>query len=159
MAPMKEMLGTRQGLLLRRLAGGSSGEFAMGLLATARQIDDRYNALLAGHDLSGGRFAALLAVSEMPGITPARLAEQLEVKRATVTGLVDGLVKRDLVVRGCDDEDRRVQTLTATATGQGRIQEVLPLVEKWLNSLVSDIDPDLAWPLLARLHRNLGNGG
>jgi DNA-binding MarR family transcriptional regulator len=153
---MNEILGTRQGLLLRRLESGPNAELAMGLLATARRIDDRYNELLAQHDLSGGRFAALLAISEAPGITPARLAEQLEVRRATVTGLIDGLVRRDLVVRGDDDADRRVQTLTVTKAGRQRVQQVLPLVEQWLGALVSGIDNDAAAPLLARLHANLG---
>lgn len=155
---MEEVLGTRQGLLLRRLEGGSSAEFAIGLLATSRRIDDRYNDLLAEHDLSGGRFAALLAVSETPGITPARLAEQLEVKRATVTGLVDRLVERGLVVRGSDEADRRVQTLTTTEAAQQRIHDVVPLVEKWLSALVSGIDRETAWPVMGCLHRNLCAG-
>ncbi len=134
----------------------------MGLLATARRIGDAYNELLVRHDLSGGRFAALLAVNEAPGITPARLAEELEVKRSTVTGLIDGLVKRGFVVRGSDETDRRVQTLTITSIGESRVQEVLPLVDQWLRGLVSGVeglDRATAWLLLTRLHANLGVGG
>ncbi|MET8903909.1 MarR family winged helix-turn-helix transcriptional regulator [Streptomyces sp. NPDC003236] len=155
---MDEILGPRQGLLLRRLDGSGRAEFAMGLLATARRIDDAYNDLLVGHDLSGGRFAALLAVSEAPGITPARLSEELEVKRATVTGLIDGLVKRGFVVRGSAEADRRVQTLTITSAGEHRVQQILPLVDQWLERLVSGIegpDRDTAWLLLSRIHRNI----
>ncbi|MET9262122.1 MarR family transcriptional regulator [Amycolatopsis sp. NPDC004079] len=155
---MDELLGKRQGLLLRRL-GGNDARLAMGVLAVARRIDDSYNELLAEHDLSGGRFAALLAISETRGITPARLSEELEVKRATVTGLVDGLVKRGLVVRGGDEADRRVQTLTATSDGERRVQVVLPLVEQWLGGLISGVDRETAWPLLSRIHRNLGSNG
>ncbi|MDI2035907.1 MarR family winged helix-turn-helix transcriptional regulator [Paenarthrobacter nitroguajacolicus] len=80
----------------------------MGFLATSRRVDESYNEMLVGRELSGGRFAALLAVSETPGITPAHLARELDVKRSTVTGLIGGLVKRGLVVRGSDEADRRV---------------------------------------------------
>ncbi|MFE3171974.1 MarR family winged helix-turn-helix transcriptional regulator [Amycolatopsis sp. NPDC059090] len=156
---MDAMLGPRQGLLLRRLDGSGQAEFAMGLLATARRIDDAYNELLVRHDLSGGRFAALLAVGEAPGITPARLSEELEVKRATVTGLIDGLVKRGFVVRGSDEADRRVQTLTITPDGEQRVKDVLPLVEQWLRGLTSGIEGTgrkTAWRLLSRIHDNLG---
>jgi DNA-binding MarR family transcriptional regulator len=157
MVVMSDLLGTRQDLLLRWLGGEDGAQLAMGLLATARRIDNRYNELLAEHDLSGGRFAALLAVDETAGITPAQLAEQLQVKRATITGLIDGLVKRGLVLRGSDESDRRVQTLTTTAAGHQRVQEVLPLVQTWLDGLISGIDREVAWPLMERLHHNLGD--
>ena len=159
MAPMNAVLGSRQELLLRRVESRGRTDFAIALLATARRIDDAYNELLVGHELSGGRFAALLAVSERPGITPARLSDELEVKRATVTGLIDGLVKRGFVVRGSDETDRRVQTLTITSNGENRLQEVLPLVDQWLRVLVSGLqglDGDTAWLLLTRIHATLG---
>jgi hypothetical protein len=70
MAPTAKVLGSRKGLLLRPAGGSSRVELAIDLLSAARRIDDAYNKLLVGHELSDGRLAALPAVSEAPGITP-----------------------------------------------------------------------------------------
>jgi len=152
---MDEIFGSRLGLLLRRFGERECAELAIRLLVTARRVDEGYNELLSTQDLSGGRFAALLAIEESPGTTPARLAEVLEVKRATVTGLVDGLVKRELVERGSGSGDRRVQTLAATAAGRDRVREALPLVQNWLSGLVEGIDLPKTRPALEKIHQNL----
>ena len=43
-----------------------------------------------------------------PGMTAGNLAERLGVRPSTVTGIVDRLVKQDLVERRADPDDRRV---------------------------------------------------
>ncbi|UYG15864.1 MarR family transcriptional regulator [Brachybacterium huguangmaarense] len=158
---METVIGTQQGLLLQRLDDEPEATFILGLLATGRRIDRAYNALLAEHELSGGRFATLLAVNETPGITPARLAEQLDVTRATVTGLVERLVARDLLVRGTDPTDRRLQTLTVTEAGAQLIEEVVPLLSRQLSRLAAGVPQDgrdATLHLLALVRRNLDDG-
>jgi DNA-binding MarR family transcriptional regulator len=89
--------------------------------------------------LSEGRLAALLAVSDEPGITPARLAERLGVTRATVTGLTDGLVKASLIERAADEGDRRSMLLHLTALGDALIVRLAPLYATWLTEVTAGV--------------------
>jgi DNA-binding MarR family transcriptional regulator len=60
--------------------------------------------------LSVGRNVALYCIMRYPGedgITPAEIAEALNVTRATVTGLLNTLEKEGLIIRTPSDEDRR----------------------------------------------------
>ena len=58
----------------------------------------------------------MLIVTEGP-VTAHRVAEELALTPATVSGIVDRLVERDLVVRDHDATDRRVRPLRATPAG------------------------------------------
>lgn len=52
-----------------------------------------------------------------PGMTAGNLAERLGVRPSTVTGIVDRLVKQDLVERRADPDDRRVVRNLLTVRG------------------------------------------
>lgn len=88
---------------------------------------------LATHEISHGRFGVLMAlwrhgrcIGEARALTPADLAEQTGVTRATMTGLIDTLERDGLVRRQPAVEDRRMTTVEATPAGLGTVQRVLP---------------------------------
>lgn len=137
---MDNVIGPRQRLLLQRLDDSPEASLMIGLLTAGRRLDAAFNTVLGTHDLSGGRFATLLAVTSHPGLTISGLAEQTEVTAATASGLVESLVKRGLVVRTVGENDRRVQTLTATEAGHTLIAEAVPAIGTWLAGLASGID-------------------
>ncbi|MGB8165954.1 MAG: MarR family transcriptional regulator, partial [Chthoniobacteraceae bacterium] len=79
------------------------------LLRTGDAVFETENEYLTRHEISQGRFTVLMLLnrsSEEPS-TPAELAEEAGVTRATMTGLVDTLVKDGLVTRTDDPTDRR----------------------------------------------------
>lgn len=137
---MNTLLGAKQALLLSRIGEHEEGQLIMALLTTARQIDAACAELLAEHDLSEGRLAALLAVSAEPGLAPAALAERIQVTRATVTGLLDGLERAALVERGAHAGDRRALALRATPAGEQLLAALTPQYSDWLHQLGADID-------------------
>ena len=58
--------------------------------------------------LSEGRFIVLFLLDSVPrGVAPNKLAEQAGVTPATMTGLIDGLERDNLVNRQADPDDRR----------------------------------------------------
>lgn len=138
---MGDPIGTRQRLLLDRVGEDPSTRLAMGLLTVARQIDRLNGELFARYHLSDGRFVALLAVSAQPGMSSAALADRIGVTRATVTGLVDGLVAAGLMERVTHDTDRRSRGLTVTPAGEQALEQAVPQINDLLRSLVSGIDP------------------
>jgi len=95
----------------------------LNLLRTGDDVFAVVHRFLSGHAISQGRFTVLMLLGmecdegeEVP--TPAALAEQAGVTRATMTGLIDTLEKDRLVAREPDASDRR--TIHVRLTGQGR---------------------------------------
>ena len=85
---------------------------------------------LAQHDITQGRFAVLMALWANPdgaeALSPALIAEQTGVTRATITGLVDTLERDGLVARAPDPEDRRMLTVRLTPRGVKLLQRIMP---------------------------------
>lgn len=57
-------------------------------------------------------------------LTMGRLAEQLDVSRPNVTGIVERMVERGLVERTRSDDDRRVVAVRATDAGRRTVEEI-----------------------------------
>lgn len=138
---MSNAVGIKQELLLSRLGDDEAARLVMTVLTTARRIDAACAELLAQHDLSEGRLAALLAVSAESGITPRILGNRLEVTSATVTGLLDRLDRDGLIERQAHATDRRTHTLRTTAAGERLIVELVPVYADWLHQLGAGIGP------------------
>jgi DNA-binding MarR family transcriptional regulator len=64
------------------------------------------------------QFRLIWAVHSLPGGTMKDFAERLMVSQSTVTQLADRLVRRDLVERVADPDDRRVVRLRISETGK-----------------------------------------
>lgn len=96
----------------------SATEASINLLATAELAFSRMESILAPFGLSRGGFNLLQVVAgaEEP-LTPTQIAERILVRAATVTGLVDTLVRRDLVERRSDPHDRRRVLVSMTERG------------------------------------------
>lgn len=98
------------------------------LLRTGDAIFEAESDYLTRHEISQGRFTVLMLLnrcSEEPS-TPAELAEEAGVTRATMTGLVDTLERDGLVTRTADFRDRRAVLVRLTAAGQALLERVLP---------------------------------
>ena len=84
--------------------------------------------------LSGPRASALSVLVFRGPVTMGALAEAEQVRRPTITRLVDGLERRGLARRVEDAADGRVQLVEATAAGKrllqkGRARRVARLME------------------------------
>jgi DNA-binding MarR family transcriptional regulator len=86
---------------------------------------------ISRHQISHGRFTVLLLLLEKGQDcgrphTPAELADMAGVTRATMTGLIDTLERDGLVTRTPDPNDRRMMSVSLTAHGRTRMQQILP---------------------------------
>ena len=66
----------------------------------------------------------LLLVCANPPATSRTLAAELGVGAATMTGLIDRLVERGLVVRVEVQQDRRVRSIRSTVAGEQLVRDV-----------------------------------
>ncbi|WP_441252760.1 MarR family winged helix-turn-helix transcriptional regulator [Tardiphaga sp. 71_E8_N1_1] len=83
----------------------------------------------AGYDLTPVQYAALTAVAAQPAIDQVTLAGVIAYDRTTITGVVDRLVQKGLLVRQANARDRRVRELLVTPQGRRVVEGIEPAVE------------------------------
>jgi DNA-binding MarR family transcriptional regulator len=106
---------------------------------------------LAQFGLTLPQFVALRAVRHGKHPTMTSLANETLQRCATMTGIVDRLVKMGLVVRQRDPEDRRRVLVELTAPGQELMQKVRQMREKRLGETLAQLPPGDASELLRLL--------
>jgi len=83
----------------------------------------------AGHDLTPVQYAALTTIRTHPGIDQATLAGLIAYDRTTITGVVDRLVQKGLLVRQANSRDRRARELQITDEGRQLLRGIEPAVQ------------------------------
>ncbi len=98
------------------------------LLRTGSDLLTAFETILGKHGLSQGRFLTLIVMNRTPNrtINPSTLAEKVGVKRATMTGLLDGLEGKGLIERVAHPEDRRKLGIRLTKKGWQLLDKMLP---------------------------------
>jgi len=87
-----------------------------------------FDAHFARHDLSRGRFFILLILMRAgdQNLSPAEIADNCEVSRATITGLLDTLQSAGFIEREASVEDRRAVRVRLTEAGKAHLESMLP---------------------------------
>jgi DNA-binding MarR family transcriptional regulator len=83
----------------------------------------------AGFDLTPVQYAALAAIKLNPGIDQVTLAGLIAYDRTTITGVVDRLAQKGLLVRHASSRDRRARELQVTEAGKRTLRGITPAVE------------------------------
>jgi DNA-binding MarR family transcriptional regulator len=91
--------------------------------------------------LSLQQFRAVAAVAGGSAPSPTELARHLGLAPATVTRLLDGLVRRRLLRRRPGAQDARSRVLEATALGRRRLEETFELFRGLIARRVSSLPP------------------
>ena len=84
-------------------------------------------------------------------VNPSSLAEELGVKKATMTGLLDGLEKDNLVERVSDPRDRRKIGIRLTAGGRQLLDEMLPDYYRHMAKLTANLSENERQTMLSLL--------
>lgn len=106
----------------------SSVKAAVTLLKTGSDVLTGFEKMLKRYGLSQGRFLILIVMNRQPDrvTTPSILAEKIGVTRATMTGLIEGLVKDGFILRNTHHKDRRRLNLKLTGKGRDLLEGLLP---------------------------------
>lgn len=77
-------------------------------------------------ELSMSRFElqALMLVGRSQNVTMGNLAQGMSAPVSTATGIIDRLVKKGLLTRGRNEEDRRIVIVTITDNGKALLKEL-----------------------------------
>ncbi|MCB1418079.1 MAG: MarR family transcriptional regulator [Zhengella sp.] len=118
---------TMPGHLIRRLHQKSTQVFTRHVRA-------------AGYDLTPVQFAALDALSHVPGIDQAGLADAVGKDPATIGAVVDRLAQKGLLTRVKSSADRRARVLELTGEGKAVLDALLPVVEGLQAEILGGLD-------------------
>ena len=122
------------------------------LLRTAESIWNASRVFFVQWDLSPSQFNILnLLRRQGQGLTQVELSRELIMHRSNVTGLIDRLEKRNLVMRKPMVEDRRVWRICLTPNGRKLIARILPNYYQLIEELWGKIPPDKALRLAREL--------
>ncbi len=130
------------------------------LISVSGKLTAQAEQFFAGFDLSRGRFMALsqLSLQGPDGLHPSELAQRIGVTRATITGLLDGLEREDLIKRFHSDADRRSVTACLTEKGTGLLKQIFPLRLKQVQKIFSTLtgsEKKTLTELLQKLDKNI----
>jgi DNA-binding MarR family transcriptional regulator len=98
----------------------------------------------AGFDLTPVQYAALAALEANPEIDQATLAGLIAYDRTTITGVIDRLAQKGLIVRMPSPRDRRANVLKMTDKGRETLQGVAPVVEAAQQVMLRGLTPEEA---------------
>lgn len=109
-----------------------------------------------GADLSVPQFRTLAYLSHQPGTSLSALAEFLGLSLPATSRLVDGLVRKSLVVRQIPPGNRRLVALSASVRGQKSVCAARRATEKHLSEVVTSLregDREMIQRALRVLHK------
>ncbi len=103
--------------------------------------------------LTAPQFRVLQIVAENGHCTATKIAQQMRISQATVTSLVDKLVRQDMVERQRSETDRRQTNIVATQKGRQAIADAPdPLQQRFVRKFDAMEDWEQA-ALIAALER------
>jgi DNA-binding MarR family transcriptional regulator len=100
----------------------------LNILRIATELSEALDRFLATHGLLQGRWWVLILLMREDDLTstPSELAEKAGVSRATMSGLINGLLRDGWITRQEDHQDRRSYSVKLSADGQAKLDEVMP---------------------------------
>ena len=112
----------------------------------------------AGYDLTPVQYAALTTVGIQPGIDQATLAGLIAYDRTTITGVVDRLAQKGLLVRQPSRTDRRAHALRITNEGRRTLDGIEPAVEAAQRTILRGLSKAEAATLMRLLRKAIAAG-
>lgn len=110
------------------------------------------------HDLTFEQMMILHILANEEGQNLGSMAEQADREQTTISRMVDGLEKRNLVLRVSDKSDKRQKLLYLTPLGKERMVQMKPFREQFYSVIYKDISEKeicLCLATLEKMFRNL----
>lgn len=116
---------------------------AQDLLRAAKRILNAFGDVFGGYGLSPGRYAVLMALDvQRPSMAPSEIADRVGVTRATITGLIDGLMRDGLVTYAAEGADRRRKAIALTPKADALIEVVVPDIFQRMADLTAPLSTE-----------------
>ncbi|MFT4095968.1 MAG: MarR family transcriptional regulator [Rhodoblastus sp.] len=121
-----------------------------------RQAQQRHTAIFARlmpDDVTPTQWATLAKLHEIGGCSQNLLGRHVAMDAATIKGVVDRLLARDLVVVSADPSDSRRLTIDLSDSGRDFVRRALPIATAITEETVASLDAAESETLLRLLAR------
>jgi len=103
----------------------------------------RFEQELGAYHMTVPQFMALRCIENSPeGCNMSELAESSHQVSATMTGIIDRLEDRELVVRARDPRDRRSQRVLITPAGKTLMEQISLRKRQWIEQFLATLSPE-----------------
>jgi DNA-binding MarR family transcriptional regulator len=109
-------------------------------------------------NLTNEQWTVLKIISTTPGISQTEIAERSLKDKTNITRILDGLEKKNHIVRDKDENDRRAYKINITKEGKKILKEVEPVlrkIERIIYDSLSKSDIDRVKKLLDSICNNI----
>jgi DNA-binding MarR family transcriptional regulator len=127
-------------------------EFLHTLIETSRHLRHFVDRRAQRLGLTGAQLRLLSRVRRQEGATQAALAQQMEIRPISLSGLIDKLAQQGLVERRPDQSDRRLNRLYLTPAGRELARKIEGFREEVAHDLLSKVDEAAIDAALEVLH-------
>ena len=120
-----------------------------------RQVTQRHLSLFSAtmcHELTPTQFSALLKLHEQGSVSQNQLGRLTAMDAPTIKGVVDRLMRRDLVSARPDSHDARLLMLSLTETGERVVAEAIPRARQVTEATLAPLRPGERKTLLSLLN-------
>ena len=125
----------------------------LNILHVGTELSVALDGFLVKHGLLQGRWWVLILLMRENNLTStlSELAKKSGVSKATMNGLIAGLLRDGLIKRFEDSHDKRSQVIQLTVLGQAKLDAVMPDYYQRVNKVMGVVDKADRENLLARL--------
>jgi DNA-binding MarR family transcriptional regulator len=111
------------------------------VLTKAQQsVHQLFKAELAPYGVTPGQYAVLKCLWDENGQTAKQLAERLFLDGSTVTGVLDRMEQKGLIVKQADPRDRRALQVKLTEKGRGLEEPLTRVIEEANQKALRNLD-------------------
>ncbi|MGH6862155.1 MAG: MarR family winged helix-turn-helix transcriptional regulator [Phyllobacterium sp.] len=93
-------------------------------------------------DITPVQYAALVAVSDNPGIDATRLSALIAFDRSTLGSVLERMETKGLILRVSHKDDKRVKLLHVSQKGEALLREVEPRVQLAQERILAPLPPE-----------------
>ncbi|MFD1992365.1 MarR family winged helix-turn-helix transcriptional regulator [Paenibacillus nicotianae] len=139
----------------------ASAQLGLLMLWTSDHILDIVDNAIADYDITESKLDLLLLIQlheNSEKVTPSAIAERLNIRRASVTALLNSVEKKGWIIRESSLEDGRKIYVKLSATGTAFVQRILPVFWSACASLVeglSEEEQQLLSKVIEKLHTQI----
>ncbi len=97
--------------------------------------------IIQKQNITTAQYSILQQLWKTDGVPSKKLADACCCSQSTITGIVDTMVKNDIVFRKENPDDRRIQLVILTEKGK-KLQSEAPKINSILDNCCGGFDPD-----------------
>lgn len=119
-----------------------------------KAIDQRLQPL----GITGAQWWVLTYISLRPGLAQARLADELNIGKVALGGLLDRMMRLNLIDRRPDEQDKRVNLIFLSKGGKAMVKDITQVSTSMQDEALQRIsreELDIAMSVLVRMKDNL----